>query len=49
MIIYWSSTLVHGPLIRGLPQMVLDAGNFLLNLPTLPFRSRYSRLGTVIH
>ncbi len=49
MIIYWSSTLVHGPLIHGLPQMVLDAGNFLLNLPTLPFRSRYTRLGTVIH
>jgi signal peptidase I len=49
MIIYWSSTLVHGPLIHGLPRMVLDAGNFLLNLPTLPFRSRYSRLGTVIH
>ena len=48
MIIYWSSDLVHGPLIRG-PRMLLDAGNFLLNLHTLPFRSRYTRLGTVIH
>ena len=48
MIIYWSSDLVYGPLIRG-PRMLLDAGNFLLNLHTLPFRSRYTRLGTVIH
>ena len=49
MIIYWSSRLVAGPLYSGLPQFVLDAGNFLCNLPTLPFRSRYTRLGTVIH
>ena len=48
MIIYWSSDLVYGPLIRG-PRMLIDAGNFLLNLHTLPFRSRYTRLGTVIH
>ncbi|MDP7447179.1 MAG: signal peptidase I [Candidatus Latescibacteria bacterium] len=51
MIIYWSSTLVSGPLnaYTGLPQLLLDAGNFLWNLPTLPFRSRYTRLGTIIH
>ena len=49
MIIYWSSHLVEGPLYTGLPQLLLDAGNFALNLHTLPFRSRYSRLGTVIH
>ena len=48
MIIYWSSTLVSGPLHR-LPQMLADAGNFAWNLPSLPFRTRYSRLGTVIH
>jgi signal peptidase I len=48
MIIYWSSTLVSGPLYTGLPQLLLDAGNFLWNLPTLPFRSRYTRLGTII-
>jgi signal peptidase I len=49
MIIYWSSTLVSGPLYTGLPQLLLDAGNFLWNLPTLPFRTRYSRLGTIIN
>ena len=49
MIIYWSSELKSGPLYTGLPQLVLDAGNFLLNLPTLPFRSRYERLGRIIH
>ncbi len=49
MIIYWSSLLVDGPLYTGLPQLLLDAGNFALNLHTLPFRSRYARLGTVIH
>ena len=49
MIIYWSSHLVEGPLYTGLPQLALDAGNFALNLHTLPFRSRYSRLGIVIH
>lgn len=49
MIIYWSSDLVNGPLYTGLPQLLLDTGNFVLNLPTLPFRSRYSRLGTIIH
>jgi signal peptidase I len=48
MIIYWSSTLVSGPLYR-LPQMLADAGNFAWNLPSLPFRTRYGRLGTVIH
>jgi signal peptidase I len=49
MIIYWSSHLVSGPLYTGLPQLLLDAGNFLWNLPTLPLRSRYTRLGTIIH
>ena len=49
MIIYWSAHLVSGPLYTGLPQLLLDAGNFVWNLPTLPFRSRYSRLGTIIH
>jgi signal peptidase I len=49
MIIYWSSKLVSGPLMYGLPQLLLDAGNFIWNLPTLPFRSRYTRLGTIIH
>ena len=49
MIIYWSSHLVSGPLYSGLPQLLLDAGNFVWNLPTLPFRTRYTRLGTIIH
>jgi signal peptidase I len=49
MIIYWSSTLVSGPLYRGLPQILVDMGNFLWNLPTLPWRTRYERLGDVIH
>lgn len=49
MIIYWSSVLVSGPLYTGLPQLLLDTGNFVINLPTLPFRSRYDRLGTIIH
>ncbi len=48
MIIYWSSTLVSGPLYR-FPQMLADVGNFAWNLPSLPFRTRYNRLGTVIH
>ncbi|MBT3343512.1 MAG: signal peptidase I [Gemmatimonadetes bacterium] len=48
MIIYWSSTLVSGPIYR-LPQMLADAGNFAWNLPSLPFRTRYDRLGTIIH
>ena len=49
MIIYWSSTLISGPLYRGLPQILADVGNFLWNLPTLPWRTRYERLGNVIH
>ena len=48
MIIYWSSTLVSGPIYR-LPQMLAGAGNFAWNLPSLPFRTRYDRLGTIIH
>ncbi|MEE2659441.1 MAG: signal peptidase I [Candidatus Latescibacterota bacterium] len=59
MIIYWSSKLISGPLFPApkkvlgwrftIPQLVQDVGNFLWNLPTLPFRSRYGRLGIVIH
>ena len=49
MIIYWSSTLVSGPIYRGVPQILADAGNFLWNLPTLPWRTRYGRLGDVIY
>ena len=49
MIIYWSSKLVSGPLYRGLPQTMMDIGNFFWNLPTLLGRTRYSRLGDVIH
>lgn len=49
MIIYWSSTLVSGPIYHGVPQILADAGNFLWNLPTLPWRTRYGRLGDVIY
>jgi len=48
MITYWSSDLVGGPLHDG-PQLLVDLGNFVWNLPTLPFRTRYGRLGDVIH
>ncbi|MFC1525751.1 signal peptidase I [Candidatus Latescibacterota bacterium] len=48
MIIYWSSHLVAGPLYSG-PQLLMDLGNFVWNLPTLPIRTRYGRLGDVIH
>ena len=48
MIIYWSSDLVGGPLYKG-PQLLVDLGNFVWNLPSLPFRSRYGRLGDVIN
>lgn len=48
MSIYWSSDLVGGPLYKG-PQLLVDLGNFVWNLPTLPFRTRYGRLGDVIH
>ena len=49
MILYWSSHLVSGPLRSGVPQLMLDAGNFIWNFPTLPGRTRYGRLGVVIH
>ena len=50
MIIYWSSQLVDGPLYNtGLPPLLEDAANFAWNLPSLPGRSRYRRLGDVIH
>ena len=50
MIIYWSSRLVDGPLLNtGLPPLLEDAVNFAWNLPSLPGRSRYRRLGDVIH
>ncbi|MFH1570401.1 MAG: signal peptidase I [Gemmatimonadota bacterium] len=48
MIIYWSSNLVGGPLYSG-PQLMVDLGNFVWNLPSLPFRTRYGRLGDVIN
>ncbi|MBT6629188.1 MAG: signal peptidase I [Gemmatimonadetes bacterium] len=49
MMIYWSAEILTGPIADRSPQLLVDAGNFLLNLPTLPLRSRYSRLGTIIH
>jgi hypothetical protein len=50
MIIYWSAKLKSGPdILRGLPQLVMDTGSFIWNLPTLPTRTRYGRLGDVIH
>ena len=50
MIIYWSATLKSGPgILRGLPQLLMDTGRFIWNLPTLPTRTRYDRLGDVIH
>ena len=50
MIIYWSASLKHGPAVfRALPQILSDAGSFIWNFPTLPFRTRFSRLGDVIH
>ena len=50
MIIYWSAKLKAGPgILRGLPQLAMDTGSFIWNLPTLPTRTRYGRLGNVIH
>ena len=50
MIIYWSATLKAGPgILRGLPQLLMDTASFIWNLPTLPTRTRYGRLGDVIH
>ena len=50
MIIYWSSQLVEGPVHNtGLPPLLEDAVNFAWNLPSLAGRSRYWRLGDVIH
>ena len=50
MIIYWSSQLVEGPVRNTfLPPLLEDAVNFAWNLPSLPGRSRYRRLGDVIH
>ena len=60
MIIYWSSELVSGPVdnrdlpdwlapLRRITPHLMDAVNFVWNLPTLPIRSRYYRLGDVIH
>jgi len=52
MIIYWSAELKQAPrwiARRGLPQLMVDLGSFVWHLPTLPFRTRYTRLGEVIH
>ena len=50
MIIYWSSAFPSGPVVNSdLPTWLEEAVNFVWNLPTLPSRSRYSRLGDVIH
>ena len=50
MIIYWSAKLKSGPgILRRMPQLLMDTGSFIWNLPTLPTRTRYGRLGDVIH
>ena len=50
MIIYWSSLLMDGPLYNSSVEGVLqDAINFVWNLPSLPTRTRYGRLGDVIN
>jgi len=46
--IYWSSDLAAGPLHLAAPSIVISTLNFVLNLPSLPFRARYSRLGGFI-
>ena len=52
MMIYWSADLPDPPVwLRraSMPQLLQDTASFVWNFPTLPVRTKYGRLGDVIH